>query len=804
MAKGLQSSFTSGELTPALHRRPDLARFITGLKKCYNMIVHPHGGASNRPGTEFIVEVKDSTKATRVLPFAFNTTDTYVLEWGEQYIRIIRQGGQVLLSVTPSAWIDTTAYIVTDHVVEGGVNYYCKQDHTSAAANDQPGSGTNWTDYWHPLVNDIVEIPTPFLEDELFDIKILQSADIITVCHPNHPQSDLARTAHDKWALADITFQPTIEAPTGLSSSGGSGATFNYVVTAISEELAEESLPSSSTTGLEDGCVLTWTNVTGAESYAIYKEKNGVYGFIGLSNDGAVGFTEEKFIPEYDDTPPLQRDHFTGVGNYPSVATYHEQRLVFANSLNKPQQIWCSQTGNFHNFNVSSPAKDDDAISLRIDSAQVNSVRNLVSLEDLIVMTSGAIHKITSGDNYFAFQNLRTKPQSYRGSSGIDTVVIDNTILYIQARGSRVRDVAYALETDGYKGQPLSILSDHLVKKNTLVDWTYAQEPNSIIWIVRDDGILLGVTYLKEQEVLAWHQHETDGEFESVCSVAEDDEDAVYFVVKRTINGVAKRYIERLHTRVFTGVENAFFVDCGLSYNGNINDVTGASQTNPVVIDSAGHTFNNGDQIVFSVVLGMTEINGPTYEVANKTANDYELLGIDGTTFTAYEAPSDGEDYGVAKKLVTTLSGLGHLEGESVAILADGNVHPRQVVTSGAITLSYGANKIHIGLPYYSDMETLEPPFEGTAGSPKSAQEIIVGVEDSRGMWAGPIDEPDSLVELKQRSDEDWGEATNLTTGYFNIAIESTWEHSGQILIRQVDPLPLTVLSIVPDYDVGS
>lgn len=798
MAKGLQSSFTAGELTPALHRRPNLEKYLSGLKKCYNFIVHPHGGVSNRTGNEFIVEVKDSTKAVRIIPFSFNTEDTYVLEFGDQYIRMIRLGGQVLLSVTPSAWTDTTVYVVTDHVEQGGVYYYCKLAHTSVAANDQPGSGTNWTDYWHALTSDIVEIPIPYLEAEIFEIKALQSADIITLCHELHAPMELARTAHDKWELPLITFTPTIEAPINVAATAGTGTLFKYVVTAISEDTGEESTASAEnpTGGGEDTCVISWDAVTGAESYAIYKKKNGVYGFIGV----AVGtsFTEEKFIPEFDDTPPLDRDPFIAAGDYPSTAVYHEQRLAFANTVNNPQKIWLSQTGNFHNLNVSSPAKPDDAITLRIDAAQVNSVRNMVSLDDLIILTSGAIHKITSGDNAFSFANLRTKPQSYRGSSILDPIIIDNTIIYVQARGSRVRDIKYALESDGYKGQPLSILSEHLVRNKTIVSWAYAQEPDSIIWMVRNDGKLLGVTYLAEQDVLAWHQHETDGFYESVCTVEEGDEDAVYFVVKRTINGTTKRYIERLHTRNFTDIKDAFFVDSGLSFNGLTATISGATQANPVVITATGHTFSNGQITLHEDIVGMTELNGQSYTIGNVTANTYELTGVDGTGFTAYISG------GTAKQLVTSLSGFDHLEGETISILADGNVHPPQIVNSGTITLDYGANKVHGGLPYISDLETLEPPFEGTAGSPKQATEIIIGVESSRGLWAGPIDLPEELVELKQRQNELWGEPTDLQTGYFNITVESTWEKNGQLLLRQVDPLPLTILSIVPDYDVGS
>lgn len=718
MATYPQSSFTSGELAPALHRRPDLARYITGLKTCRNYFVHPEGGASNRAGFEFVVEVKDSTKKTRVIDFAFNTLQAYALEVGDQYLRVVKDGGQMLLPSAPAAWADTTVYSKTDHVSQSGTNYYCLQDHTSVAANDQPGTGTNWTDFWYALTTDIVEIPTPYLEAELFDLQYVQSADVITITHPNHPPAELSRFDHHLWSLDVISFAPTISAPTGLAGTGGTAPSYNYVVTAISEETGEESVASASAANNEDLGVLSWNAVTGAEFYAIYKEKNGVYGFIGTAE--GLSFTDEKIIPELDDTPPRERDLFTGAGNYPSTAMYHEQRLGFANTTTKPQTIWLSQTANFHNFNVSSPLKADDAITLRIDAAQVNSIQHLVSLTDLLVMTAGAEHKITSGDNAFAFENLRRLPQSYRGSSYLRPVVIGSTVIFVQARGSHVRDLEYQLENDGYRGNSISILSNHLFRKHTLVDWAYAQEVDSIIWAVRDDGVLLGLTYMKEHEVQAWHRHDTAGLFESVCSIPEGQEDAVYVVVQRTINSVTKRYIERQHTRQFSDVTECFFVDSGLTYSGVPND---------------------------------------------------------------------------------TISGLGHLEGETVSILADGNVHPPLTVASGAITLDYEASVIHIGLPYQADLHTLEPPIEGTASKPKTANKLTVGVLESRGMWAGPNE--DYLEEIAQRQDELWGDPIALKTGYFELSIQSDFDNYGQVLIRQIDPLPITVLSIIPDYDVG-
>jgi hypothetical protein len=251
-----------------------------------------------------------------------------------------------------------------------------------------------------------------------------------------------------------------------------------------------------------------------------------------------------------------------------------------------------------------------------------------------------------------------------------------------------------------------------------------------------------------------------------------------------------------MHTRRFQSIEEAFFVDSGLTYTGPTGTITAATKADPVVITDVAHPYVNGDRIRITDVVGMIELNNEIYTVANKTTDTYELSGIDGTAFTTYVSG------GVSQKVVDTLSGLTHLEGKTVAILADGNVHPQEVVSSGAISLDYEAAIVNVGLPYVADLGTLEPPIEGTLSNPKNAQMLTLGVLYSRGLWAGP-DEND-LDELKQREDEAWADPIALKTGYFELPIQGDWENYGSILIRQVDPLPLTVLSIIPDYDVGS
>lgn len=832
MGKVQQASFTAGELTPFLHSRADLQRYVAGLKTASNIIIHPHGGASNRPGLRWVAEVKYSNKFTRLLPFAFNDTDTYALEFGEKYMRVFRNGGQVLrtqvnvtaitkanpaqvttdanhgLSIGDEVYLASIGGMVeiTDgkytvgHILEasksitaatkaypvkitaathgyttgdrvyleslGGMTELNNREFTITVvdANNYTldgENGLNYTTYTSGgtskrvdpndftltgvdstgyttytsggTVDGIYEIPTPYLEAELADLNYVQSNDVVTIVHNSHAVRELRRTGHTAWSLEIVAFEPGIDPPTGaniITQTVGSGSTARtYVVTAVDADTGEESIASNeATVNTADDAGWTageyirvgWNSVAGAGKYNVYKEKNGIFGFIGSTED--LQFDDDKISPELGDTPPKARDPFNGTGNYPAVATYYEQRLAFASTLNAPQKIWFSQTGNFHNFGVSEPTKADDAITLTIDASQVNIVRGMVPMSDLIVLTTGAEQKISSGENAFSLANLQVKPQSFRGSAKVRPLLMGSGLLYLQDKGQIVRDFAYALESDSYKGNDLSVLSQHLFENYSIDDWSYAQSPHSLVWCVRSDGAALSMTYMKEHEVWAWTQQHTDGAFESVAVVSEGMEDVPYFVVNRTIDGSTRRYIERMESRSVPGndVKNAFFVDCGATYNG---------------------------------------------------------------------APT------------TTISGLDWLEGKTVTILANGNVHPAKVVTNGSIALDYDASLVHIGLPYLTVLETLEPPLENAGhGTIKSASRLIVKVLNSRGMWAGP--DANNMVELKQRTSEPWGEPIALYTGEFELIIQPKWKR-GQLRIEQRDPLPLTITAIIPDYEVG-
>lgn len=833
MAEKIQTSFTAGELAPSLHGHVDLDKYQTGLKTCRNFIVQAHGGVINRPGLQFIGSSKDSSKLARLIPFEFSITQTYALEFGDLYMRVIKDGGHVLeSSKTITGATQANPVVITTSAAHGysngdevyidgvvgmtelnGKRYIVAN--VAATTFELTGiDGTGYTAYSSGgTVARIFTLTTPYLEADLFRLNYDQSADVMTLTHPSYQQRDLTRTAHDAWTLTTISFTPEQGAPTGVTVTPAVAgpSTIKYKVTAIADETFEESLAASGQTAAGTLPVnstnyntISWTAPAAGtiDKYNIYREHNGLFSYCGSVDGANTSFVDSVVTPDPDLRPPTLRDPFTSASNYPGAMTYFEQRKVFAGTNNDPQKSWLTQVGNFFNMNYSSPIKDDDAFSYTLNSLQVNQIRHIVPIEDLIYLTSGSIWRVGSGESPFTATTVQVRQQSSVGSSYVKPLLINNSILYIQDKVNNVRDLQYARDTNRYGGDDLSLLANHLFEGYTVTDWAFAEVPFKVVWTIRNDGILLGLTYNKEQNLWAWHKHDTDGYFESVCSIREGNEDAVYFVVRRTINGTTKRYIERFSTRTFATIEDAFIVDSGLSVNAPVT-VSGATQANPVVITATGHGFSNGDRIRFTHVVGMTELNQNYYLVGNKTANTFELQdlrgdNIDGTGFTAYA--SGGE----VRKCVTTISGLEHLEGKTLAILGDGSVQPPRTVSDGSVTLQNPVSEIHYGLGYYSDLETLDMALqiEGYGQAKyKKPSHLTIKVDRSRGFWAGNSET--TITEYKQRTDEQMGHPTRLATGIQEIVLDPAWNSHGRIFIRQVDPLPISILAVVPGFDIG-
>lgn len=770
----LQPSFSRGEIAVAVSARTDLGAYMTSLRRCRNYLVSPYGGAINRPGTTFLAET-EGNEIARMIRFKFSASDTYALEFTHLKMRVYRNGGLVLSGMTP--------FVLT----------------------------------------------TPFTRDEIFEMTFTQSADVMDIVHPNHKPQKLRRFDHDNWTISDASLVPSIAAPASATAtytggaSSGTSIFWTYQITAVIDNggVIEESLPVTSNAVLvylsAPFTTVTWTAVPGASYYNIYKDNAGagVFGFTGRAT--TTGFSDINITPTKTDTPPTGTDPFVGAGNYPSAVAYYQQRLVYASTDNKPQTLWFSRPGAFNNFGYSFPVKDDDAITWTLASNEVNRIQHLTTLRSLMTFTDGAEWTIQGTSAGLTPKTINGEAQTYNGIGNLRPLMINNNVLYAQERGRDITAFGYSLEADGFSGSDISILSSHFLQDYSLADWDYQNIPYSIIWGVRSDGGLIGITYMPEQDVVGWHLHTTDGLYKSVCSVPEGREDYLYFCVERVINGVTKHYVERSASRNPVRyndeviIARSYFVDCGLTYDGSNTGsetmtMTGGTEWKYpealTLTSSNASRFSAGD-VGNEVQYMPTPVSEPfRLKITGYTSGAIVTVrpigevpaAIRGTPFTSWTFARD------------SFSGLSHLEGKKVAILADGNVVAQQTVTGGSISIPTPAGIVVIGLPYESHLETLEitvPGQETLLDKRKIIAGVTVILEDSRGGLFGRSSKESDLFEAKQRSDDDNYGSIGPITGKQKTTITDTWLGTGRVTIIQRDPLPMSILAIIPQADVG-
>ena len=608
-ARRLLRSFAGGEIAPEMYGRIDLDKMQTGLAKVENFEILPHGPARNRAGFQWVNEVKDSTKRVRLIPFAYSAEQTMVLEVGDGYCRFHTQGATLLEASQAITAVSTAASCMVTYAgadpsngdvmyladledftmlqgrfvvvsaVNAGANTFMPHD---LAGNAISTVGSAYTS--GGTMSRVYVVATPWAEAHLLDLHYTQSADVLSVVHPTYAPRELRRIGATNWQVSTIAFVPGINPPasTAVATGGpGGGTPVNtyYVSTAISADTLEESEASPvSAAALIDLTVVgnhvdvTPAAVAGSLRYNIYKLKTGgLYGYIGQS-DGTA-FRDDNIDPDMSQTPPESLAPFVGAGNYPSAVTYVEQRRAFAATDNRTQHLWMTRSATESNLTQSVPLRDDDAIVMPIKARQQNRIRHLVPLVDLLAFTVGGEFRIfAKNSDALTPASATPKAQSYVGANNVQPAIAENAVLYAQASGGHVREFAYTgegLAGAAFSNLDISVLAPHLFDGYTMVDMAFSRTSTCpILWVVRSDGVLLGMTYVPGQNVRAWHQHTTDGLFESCCCVAEGGEDVLYVVVQRTINSRQVRSIERLHTRQFTNQEDAFFVDCGLSYSG--------------------------------------------------------------------------------------------------------------------------------------------------------------------------------------------------------------------------------------------
>lgn len=790
VARLAQYGFSGGVLSPALHGRVDLEKYGLSLKTAKNCLITKYGGVMNRAGTQFVGEVRDSTKSTRIVGFQFNTVQAYILEWGDEVMRPIMDGGQVLQTaqnVVSITQADPGVVTITSHGYSDGDKVFpdsiggmteLLDGRVFTVANATTHTFT-LVDMWGDAVDTsgytaytsggtfsrLYQLTFPFDHAEVFDVSFAQTADTMHLAHTSYAPRKLTRSGHASWTVTSITFGPTLAAPTSpsaVATVGTGPTTYSYKITAIDEDTGEESLPSSVASVTNDLTVdgnyntVSWAAVSGAERYIVYKADNGVYGLIGGTT--GTSFIDENILPDLGDTPPASRNPFNATNAYPGVTDFHEGRSLWAGTNNTPGGVWLSTSNLYYNLNVSSPAKADDAVTFDLRPG-VNKVVGTASLKKLVLLTDEAEYTVEGGGvtSFITPSSLVVQRHTRRGSRKLKPIIVGDITLMCQRQGAIVRAFGYSFEKDGFRSNDLTLLAPHFFQGHTIVDWCYQQDPDSIVWCVRDDGVILSLTFVEDQNTFAWADHYLGGTFgsgddatgygvaESCATIEGETQDDVYFVVKRTINSTTKRYIEKLMPRWvpvldsdgdITNIEEAYFPDCGITY---------------------------------------------TDAVAT-----------------------------------TEIPGLWHLEGETVYALVDGNMQGPFTVADGAITLSTAMvgtdededSQAHIGIAVESMIEDLPVTQQASTGARQGryvgVNVVVLKLHATRGIRLADAKQPDKYVELKERHLENWNDPIRPYTGDTTpIGLDSGWNLDGNVRITQTYLLPMEVTMIAKDVTVG-
>jgi len=656
------TNFTAGELSPRLDGRNDLAKYSAGCAIVENMVIYPHGAAARRPGTQFVASVKTPAAKTRLIPFEFSTEQTYILEFGNQYIRFYRNNGQI----------------------ESGGSAY--------------------------------EISSPYLTAELFDIKFAQSADVMYITHPNHQTRTLSRSGHTSWSLDAVSFTNGPFLDSNISTT---------TLTPSAAAVGSRTITASAVTGINGGSGFLTTDVGRQIRVGVG------YGIItARTNTTVVVATITTAFANGNANADWSLGAFSTTTGFPSCVSFFEQRLVFAGTTDEPQTIFFSAAGDYENMTTGTNA--GDAMVYTIAANQVNAIRYMKAVRTLVVGTTGGEYTVSADgtDASITPTNITIKRQSSYGSANVDAIPAGNAILFLQKARRKIRELQYNFDSDGYQAPDLTILNDSATNSG-INEMVYQQEPGSIIWCVRDDGVLAALTYQRSENVIAWSRHIFGGVFgsgdavcESAATISGDlTEDEVWVIIKRTVNGATKRYVECFSDFDFdeTDPTDFKFLDSHLSYSGSST---------------------------------------------------------------------------------TTLSGLGHLEGQAVSILADGSVHANKTVSSGAITLDRAVTKACVGLSYDSILQTMRiegGAAEGTSqGKTKRISKVVLRLFETVGVKVGPSLSNLELVPFRTTSSNLSAPVDTLLAGDKEIEFRDDYNSDGFIIIKQDQPLPCSVLAIYP------
>jgi len=809
-ASPIQNSLNAGEFSPLMYGRTDFAKYKNGLKTCLNNIPLIQGGLTFRPGTRHVASVKYPANRTALLEFEFSTTQAYVIEVGDQYLRFYKDNGQITetaLVITAISQANPAVVTIASHGFSNGNEVFLsgvagmtevngkKFIVANQTANTFELAGTDSSSYTAYASGGtaarIYEISTPYLQADLFDannrlnLRIAQSADVLYLAHPDYAPQKLTRTGHTSWTLTEIAFDwvPFLDKnlddtlTVTASAITGSGITLtasNNLFTAamvgghweLQELVASEhnkwtsstavstnqllyylgnvyKVVSGGTTGKRPPTHTEGTVSDGAVNLEFQHPGRGYAKITAYTSPTVVTATVIKQLPASSTSGTWR--HAEGAwspkNGHPQAVTFYADRLVWGGTTGHPQSIWLSQVSDYENHKRVGPdgtVTDDAAMFRTLNADDVNAIKWM--LEDdkgLLIGTTGGpwlVQPVTALEP-LSPTNAEAKRSSKLGAANVKGVRAGNAILFLQKAGRKIRELAYQFDRDKFVSASMSDISQHITYGG-LLDIKFQQEPNPILWAYRTDGTLVGMTYERDQEVIGWHRHVLGGvsdasgtparvEALAIIPSADGTSETPWLIAQRYVNGEIVRHIEYLTPLWEKGMslEDAFFVDGGLTYDGS---------------------------------------------------------------------PA------------TIISGLDHMEGEVATVLADGATHPVKTVVNGSITLERSSSKVHIGWGYNGDGQTLSleaGSADGTAqGKTKRIHSVKFRLYDSLGISVGP--DFDNLDDITFRTAGDPMDAPPpLFSGDKEVDWDGDYETESNVCWRQSQPLPLTVLAIMPQVN---
>lgn len=916
----IQTNFNSGEVAPGVYGRTDSDRYDTGLSTCLNYIPTIQGPLLRRPGTKYVANVKDTTKPPTLIPFNASDTASYILEFGDKYIRFHTNDGQVLTNTTV---FQVNGFLQFNNTNIRNLTFNSTRDTSYAGVNEGFLASS-------VLANGaIFELNSPYAQADVSGIRFAQSQDTIYLAHTKYPPFKLQRKSTYNWDLKPIIFQDgpylplnsyqsigdsvsvqispfnqgqiqsapwnavyaAAASPTGaIRLTLGGSSTFqtgqrvfvkgvtgtveaNNGTSSIAASYWTASVPGANQIDLLGSTyVNTLTNSTGFVYPALWQMAtaptsgsspvwaDATLNFcrtISFANNGtrAWGIITQILDPNTA-LITLNSGSVIAAGNnsiwqlgvssvingFPGAVCFHQNRLLFTGTPQYPQQIDGSQSANYEAFaasNSSYVVSDASALQFNLTSADTNPSYWMKSVsQGLLVGSRSAEWQVSPNSQYPALTptNISAQQTSAFGSANMDAVQIGNAVIYAQAAGRRIREMNYFVQVGSFRSTNLSELSEHITLPN-ITQLAVQKEALPIIWAVRADGTLLSLSYNRDDISLkaGFAKHILGGQSDSagtqpvvksiaVATASSTLHQELWMTVQRSINGSSVCTIEYMTRQYLDNSiqEDAWYLDCGSVYDNPIaiQTITNASSC---VINATAHGFTNSSSVKFNTLIGLNSsvvdangntsvvnlLNGKTFVVASSSTNSFKIqdfIGndINSQSYTAYLGS------GVVRKLVTNITGLNWLNGDTVSVLGDGGIQPAVVVNgSGAIKLGTPAAKVQVGYAYNSDAQTLrtkEGSAQGTSiGSTRRCNRVAFMVHNVAELSVGPAFTKLMPVEFQGAPIQPADMPILIKDGVYREGFQGEYTFDDFVCFRQSAPLPGTIQAVVrflEEFDV--